>query len=297
MDRRQQYIIGDGRRQTPGVCLLSSEHTAWSGFLLERHGELAEGYWADALWPSARVVLVVAGSMCVEERAPQSQHRFVAGVGSITIWPVGHHARSLSWAPLAQPFETLSIEVDGPTLARLAPGDAALALGAMTPQLGIKDSALATLVRLMAADVAAECPTGRLYGEALSLALAANVAGRYSTSPAKAPPKGGLSRRELGRVLEYVRAHLGGDLSLPELSRVVGLSPYHFCLAFRTSMSVSPHQYVIGQRIGEARRLLAARRLSVAEVALAVGFANQSHFAEAFRKATGTTPGRYPRES
>ena len=78
---------------------------------------------------------------------------------------------------------------------------------------------------------------------------------------------------------------------------MVGLSSSHFARAFRTSVGISPHQYVIGQRIGEARRLLAARRLSVAEVALALGFADQSHFAEAFRKATGTTPGRYRQES
>jgi AraC family transcriptional regulator len=298
MRHRHLEFIVQGRRQRAASesPLLSSAQSPWSGFLLERHA-VSAGDAASRLVPQPRVVLVAVGSLSVDERARVGCHRFVAGPGSVTIRPRGHETRSTSWTPLAQPCEALDVEVDVSTLARLAPGDDALEHVELIPQSAIEDPALATLLRLIEAEVAAGCPTGRLYGESLSLALAAHLAGRYATAPVKPQPTGGLSRHQLRRVLDYVRAHLGGDLSLPELSGVIGLSAYHFFRAFRASVGVSPHQHVIGQRIGEARRLLAARRLSIAEVALALGFADQSHFAEAFRKATGTTPGRYRQES
>ena len=74
------------------------------------------------------------------------------------------------------------------------------------------------------------------------------------------------------------------------------LSPKHFLVAFRNSVGVTPHQYVIRERVREATRLLAARRMSVAEVALTLGFSSQSHFTEIFQKAIGTTPKRYQQE-
>ena len=53
---------------------------------------------------------------------------------------------------------------------------------------------------------------------------------------------------------------------------------------------MSPHQYILQQRIGEARRLLTAGGMTLAELATHLGFADQSHFSRAFRKVTGTTP-------
>ena len=61
-------------------------------------------------------------------------------------------------------------------------------------------------------------------------------------------------------------------------------------------MGVTPHQYVMRERVGEAKRLLAKGHMSVAEVALTVGFASQSHFTDLFRRAVGTTPKRYQQD-
>jgi AraC family transcriptional regulator len=163
--------------------------------------------------------------------------------------------------------------------------------------LGIQDPQLAALVCGMEAEIEAGCPAGRLYGESLSLALAAYVSGRYSTALLNArPPKGGLSRRQLERVLDYVHANLGSDLSLTELAAVARLSPQYSTDAFRNSVGVTPHQYVMRERVGEAKCLLAKGRMSVAEVALTVGFASQSHFTDLFRRAVGTTPKRYQQD-
>jgi AraC family transcriptional regulator len=50
---------------------------------------------------------------------------------------------------------------------------------------------------------------------------------------------------------------------------------------------------VLRERIDEAQRRLAARQASISEVALSLGFSDQSHFSQTFRKLTGTTPKRF----
>jgi AraC family transcriptional regulator len=137
-------------------------------------------------------------------------------------------------------------------------------------------------------------PAGRVYGESLSLALAVYLLRRYC----QAPPASGrgvptLSPAHLGRIREYVRANLAGDVSLIELAGQAQLSPRYFAMQFKRAFGVSPHRYVLRERVLEAQRRLASRRMSISEVALSLGFSDQSHFSQAFRRLTGTTPKRF----
>jgi len=95
----------------------------------------------------------------------------------------------------------------------------------------------------------------------------------------------------------YIDAHLGSNLEVAELARVAKLSPHHFSMLFKQIIGLSPHQYVLYKRICEAQRQLAAGRLTLSEVALNLGFSDQSHFSRAFRKIAGTTPTRYARKA
>lgn len=287
----------DGRLQSaePTTPLIWSEQTAWSGFLLERnvcHG----GRASSILFPYTELILVVVGAIYVEYRAQAVVERFVAGVGSVTLWPAGHELSPASWT--AQPMEgsateMLRVQLDMAALDRLAPEDDPVAGLRLAQQSAIKDAALASLMHLMEADVAAKCPTGKLYGESLSLALAAHVAGHYSAGSIERMRRDGLSPPVLTRVLDYIRANLGRDLTITELAAVANMSPHHFSLRFKRAVGVAPHQWVVRARVREAERLLRARSMSVAEVALALGFASQTHFTDVFRRATGTTPLHY----
>jgi AraC family transcriptional regulator len=102
-----------------------------------------------------------------------------------------------------------------------------------------------------------------------------------------------LSPKQVSRVREYIRMNLARDIGLAELADQVSLSPHYFSMLFKHALGVSPHHYVLRERIDEAQRLLAAGRMSICEVALSLGFSDQSHFSQAFRKMTGTTPKRY----
>jgi AraC family transcriptional regulator len=103
----------------------------------------------------------------------------------------------------------------------------------------------------------------------------------------------GLSREKLAQAMEYIDVHLGEDLSLSAIANNLNMSQYYFCRLFKRSTGISPHQYLIQQRIERAKQLLKRPELTVTAVALQCGFSGQSHFAKHFRKQTGLTPQQF----
>jgi AraC-like DNA-binding protein len=102
--------------------------------------------------------------------------------------------------------------------------------------------------------------------------------------------RSGLPRYKLRRVKAYVDARLGGPISLDDLANVAGVSRFHFHRQFRKSVGVTPREYVLRARIERAKGLLTESDLTVGEVSGAVGFADQSHFSNIFRRVTAMTP-------
>lgn len=104
---------------------------------------------------------------------------------------------------------------------------------------------------------------------------------------------GGLSRSQLKTVLEYIETHLDCDLELAELAKITQLSSHHFGKLFKQSVGASPHQYISQRRVERAKQLLANQQLSLVEIGRLVGFYDQSHFTNTFRRYTGLTPKQY----
>ncbi len=106
---------------------------------------------------------------------------------------------------------------------------------------------------------------------------------------------GGLSPRQLRRACNFIIEHFSEDIRLDDLAELTELTCKHFARAFRQSTGLPPHQYLIAQRIEAAKRRLVDGRSSLAEIAVECGFADQSHFTAAFRKAVGAPPGAWRR--
>jgi transcriptional regulator GlxA family with amidase domain len=115
----------------------------------------------------------------------------------------------------------------------------------------------------------------------------------YAFAPARPRSRGGLPPRALRRVREYIDAHLNENIGIRVLATTVGLSMYHFARAFKQSMGVTPHDYIVQCRVRRAQELLAGTDLPLSEIALASGFADQSHCARRFREHLGVTPSGY----
>jgi len=101
----------------------------------------------------------------------------------------------------------------------------------------------------------------------------------------------------LRRIKEFVDVHISKGIGISELASLVGLSQFHFIRAFKHSVGLSPYQYVLSERISVAKELLSKRDLSIADVALAVGFSDAPQLNRAFLKLTGITPTVYRREN
>jgi AraC family transcriptional regulator len=109
------------------------------------------------------------------------------------------------------------------------------------------------------------------------------------------PIHGALARWQERRATEILAANLEGNVPLRTLAQEPGLSVRHFSRAFRRSTGMAPHQWLLHKRVEFAMALLRNRRLPLSEVALAAGFANQSHFTRVFSCVVGVTPGIWRR--
>jgi AraC family transcriptional regulator len=273
--------------------LVSSTGTVWSGFPLEAHRASEGGFITHPALPYCMVVLCTGGQARVLVEAGGIERRFILERGKLCIYPAGCEIESFSWSGI---HETLVVELRPWRLKHLLGDDDRLVNMQLAPQYGISDLQIPALLRNMRAEIEAGCPSGRLYGESLSLALLTYLANRYPAGTHRAESrKFKLSPAQFGRVRDYVRAHLSQELGLAELAGVIQLSPHHFCFLFKNTAGITPYQYVLRERVHESMKHLAARQCSIVEIAGVLGFADQSHFTTVFRRVTGLTPKQYQR--
>ncbi len=162
--------------------------------------------------------------------------------------------------------------------------------------IGVEDPVIGRLAALGRIELNGGGAGGRLYVEGLAAALAVHLLRSSGLSRRSLiQHKGGLAPRQIRRVLEYIEAHLTGELGLVELAALVELSPHYFGEAFRISTGRSPHRYVMERRVERARDLLWDEDRPIRDIAYAAGFSSQSHFTANFRRVTGVTPGRFRR--
>lgn len=155
--------------------------------------------------------------------------------------------------------------------------------------------AIAELLMMIEQELARPGFETRLMVEGLLRAVALMLARHDHGGRDRAPDRIVMTKARLNRVFDFVEDHLESSISLLDMASLAGLSPFHFSRAFKESVGVSPYKYVRSRRLARAQMLLAAGDLPLTEIALACGFANQSHFTAAFTQCTGTSPGNYRR--
>ncbi|OKO91731.1 AraC family transcriptional regulator [Bradyrhizobium sp. NAS80.1] len=131
----------------------------------------------------------------------------------------------------------------------------------------------------------------------MMLALTAHVAQAYGGLHVSEAVRGGLAPWQAKRACERLEADLGGRLSLEQIAVELDLSVRHFSRAFRTTIGLPPHQYLLRQRVKVAKQLLMVRDLPLSDIAISAGFANQSHFTRVFTSMVGISPGAWRREN
>ncbi|MBU0992556.1 MAG: AraC family transcriptional regulator [Proteobacteria bacterium] len=94
------------------------------------------------------------------------------------------------------------------------------------------------------------------------------------------------------KACEYIKQNYSQNLSLQKIAESICLSPFHFHRVFKKKMGITPIEYLNDFRIRKSRKLLLYSH-SMADIALQMGFYDQSHFSRIFRKTVGVPPGRY----
>src|SRR5262249_49577086 len=94
---------------------------------------------------------------------------------------------------------------------------------------------------------------------------------------------------------EMLAANLANDISLARIAEACRLSTSHFTRAFHETMGMPPHQWLLKRRVETAMSILRESALSLHEVALSCGFADQSHFTRTFSRWTGQGQGTWRR--
>lgn len=114
---------------------------------------------------------------------------------------------------------------------------------------------------------------------------------------AKAEPDDAVLPRWIKRAIALLTDCRNHDHTVGSIAAAVGVHPVHLAHAFRRFCGSTPGQYLLSLRLDRAASLLAVNTLSVAQIALECGFADQSHFTRQFRRAFGMPPARFRAET
>jgi AraC family transcriptional regulator len=125
------------------------------------------------------------------------------------------------------------------------------------------------------------------------VAVGHHVASRYGGMRLPRLHSGGLTPLQERRVKDLLRESLSGKVSLAALANSCSLSPSQFNRAFRKSVGMPPHKWLVAQRFKLAKELLRNSRLSLVEIGLTCGFSDQSHFTRSFTARLGVSPGMW----
>ena len=283
----------DVAKVLPSVPLLSSQSH-------QRHG-IHLGYYHH---PASEIPEVISNQHLIlvhlknptqaEQKIGTQVKRDQFQVGDIVIIPadIPHRAK---WNAENQ-YLLLSIDPDVWADA-VQPGRNSLEL---IPHFATADPLIHGIGLALKSEIELSGSENSLYADTLKLTLFTHLLQRYTAQDSAAYKPittgktqttfYGLPAYRLRQVIDYVDAHLERNLKLSELSAIAQLSPNYFTQRFKQSTGLTPHQYVIQQRVEKAKRLLLSGKLSIAEVAVAVGFSHQSHLNRHFKRQVGTTP-------
>ncbi len=276
--------LGDG--QAPRT---SSHQLDWRGFMVEHH-DVPSIESRELIWMKHVVGVTLNNALTLERWTGNGYAPAPSRAGHVCMVPSGAETRNRASGQV----EVVCVAFD-PTFFAVACGEI---LGGADLQLreeyGIEDAFISGACKALNRESELGGITGRLYSESLATSLAVHLVVRYAGNKQAASSAvssgGGLSPKIARQTLELIEARLAEDLSLNEMAGAVRISPFHFARQFKKSLGLSPHQFVLKQRVERAKKYLMRGKLPMAEVALEVGFCDQSHFAMHFKRLAGMTP-------
>lgn len=104
------------------------------------------------------------------------------------------------------------------------------------------------------------------------------------------PEEADFCRKKLDRVLRHIARDGASNISLGALAKIAGFTPHYLSALFTKATGLSPHQYLLRERIEHAKRYLEDEAHNIGQVSRLTGFRAPEHFSKVFRRLVGTTP-------
>jgi AraC family transcriptional regulator len=275
----------------PKKPLLSSKELNWDGISLQNHRQPA---WETPSYCNIHhsIALHHCNQIDIHKETVLNSHRKHGQIvtGDIIIIPANIQ-NSHFWN---QDLEFSMLFLEPTHIAQIAYESVDMDRVEILPHFATPDPLVYQLCLALNSELELGKSCSRIYVDSLTTALSVHLIRQYSTKEQVIRDyTDGLSKRKLQRAISFINEHLMENLSLKAISNAIEMSPHYFTSLFKQSTGMSAYQYVIYCRMDRAKHLLCRRDLSVAEISQQVGFQNQSHFTNAFRKHTGTTPKMY----
>ncbi|EME52219.1 AraC family transcriptional regulator [Amycolatopsis decaplanina] len=266
----------------------SWEDSDWESLLVQRfeHVPVAEDMRLPAV-ADLHLVLPLSGRAVMETRGDGRWNRHQ--------WRPGRLELAVPGRPLLRRYRgdesmrSLQVHIPGTMVESVAArlGGRAVDHEAMAASVAGGDPLLDELVR--AAGNARE--DDDLYAESAAAFLTVHLLTRHARKPK--PPRAGREDHRVRAAVAMMRDRLAEPLSVAEIAGEVHLSVYHFIRVFKEKTGETPHRFLAGLRIEEARRLLRDTDLPIARIASRCGFATPGALSAAFLKHTGSRPSEY----
>ena len=201
-------------------------------------------------------------------------------------------------ADLINPFDFHLFEISHASIIKYADEAELAHVTTLTAETASKDIVLANLARALEPALEKPEEASALFVDQMTTAVGTYLVQRYGGRPnTEAARTGTLSRSQENLAKSIFQENLDGNISVLDVAAACNLSRGYFIRAFRESTGMTPYQWLLSERINRARRLLRASNAPLAEIAIACGFADQSHFTRVFSSLVGATPGAWRRNS
>ena len=283
-------------KYTTGTRLSSSREKDWEYLLAERWQHKA-GLLPDVKPKATEIAVLLEGKLRVYRRGDGQIQDIIAIPGTIWLCPAGIHEHDVQLFGDMKDCAHLYIPADPISNSALQEFDVDPAHIQLGYECGFQDPLIEQITRTIMAEMEQESPGSRLLIDSLQTALAVHLLKNYSNIPNYktnlAKPVGALDKKRLHRVEDYISNHIDSNISLEDLANEACLSPFHFARAFKVTMGIAPHKYILQRKFDLAKKLIANGNMSLMQIALMTGFSTQAHFTRAFKRAIGQTPGQY----
>jgi AraC family transcriptional regulator len=281
--------------------LLSSQSLEWKGILVEQYqNQLQNQLLERSFAPLSEHWLNfhLTAPFHLTQQHDSRLHESIVHKGNLVLVPAGQPTYWRAQSDDA-PLSRLSIYLQPGLISQIA---ASSELNSdrieLTNCFSRYDLPLHQIAMMFLAELKSGGIMGELYVESLTQVLVIHLLRHYSVFEPKiavqemwaSPNRYNLTHSRLQSAIDYIHAHLDGDLSIAQIAGSVNTSPTYFASLFKQATGISLHQYVIKQRVERAKLLLETTDLPIINIASQVGFASSSHLTYHCKRQTGMTP-------